>query len=64
MLRVLRPGVKRPVVTTCPESGARVHTHAHMTEHELHRLGRRHITFFCPACRKAHQVERAELDLG
>ena len=51
------------VFGVCPQTHARVPTHAYMTEPELERFNRS-LALFCPACRRAHQFTRADLSLN
>lgn len=60
-LRRDRP-VRRNVVGVCPQTHAKVQTHAFMTPAELRRFDRS-LALFCPACRRAHQFTRADLSL-
>ncbi len=50
------------VFGVCPQTHARVATHAYMTEAELKRFDRS-LALFCPACRHAHQFTHADLSL-
>ena len=50
------------VFGVCPQTHARVPTHAYMTELQLRRFDRS-LALFCPACRRAHQFAREDLSL-
>ena len=50
------------VFGVCPQTHARVPTHAYMTQAELKRFDRS-LALFCPACRHAHQFTGADLSL-